>query len=128
MKYETARTWRFNLHIILASSIVTSCLAIYEAWGRVPQQMAAWQREHFVNWVEAWVRWRITPGRSLTQGDAADLILRVHDQPAIEAEFHLALEKIFIHAPAYAIAITLVTFILIHAVAGYIKQNKGEQK
>lgn len=126
MKYETARTWRFNLWLIMASSIVTSCLAIYTAWWHVTGQMANWQREHFVKWVGAWVRWRVTPLRGLTQGDAADLILRVHDMPLIEAEFHAALKKIFIHAPIFAMATTVAVFILGHAFARYLKQRKGE--
>lgn len=124
MKYETARTWRFNVWLVLASSIVTSGFAIVQAWNHITSGMSEWKRELFVKWIEAWVKWKFFPGGSITQGGSADLILRVNSVPKIEAEFYYAAEKIFIYAPVIAIAATIVLFVFGHAVAKYLNRNK----
>lgn len=124
MKYETARSWRFNFWLVLASSIVTSGFAIVQAWNHITSGMIELKRTEFIQWAEAWARWKFMPGAGITQGAAADTILRVHSVPKVEAEFYDAAEKIFIFAPLIAIATTIVLFVFGHAVAKYLNRNK----
>lgn len=126
IKYEQARSLKFNIWLFIAVQILSILLAMFAAWNRVQDQFRDLiLQDHFNTWLIAQAKVTFIPGAGLTQTAAADYLGRVALIPGIHSQFVSAHNLIFVWAPVGAFVTVAATWLIGHALAGYFRQTRG---
>lgn len=124
MKYENARSWKFNWWAAVAASIAVTFLSVWQMFNRVTAEMDIEIRAGYLEWLEAHGRAKAMPGAGLTQEKMRTFISDIeHYAPGVHEHFVDATSLIFYWTPVMAVVGTIFAFIFGHAIASWWRQT-----
>lgn len=128
MKYETARSIRFQIKLFAVTSILSAIAAPVATWHYIARSVDDESWLNFSVWIQSWVKCMFLPNMLEMYQRAATYLHKVELMPQYHAQFFSWGETIFMRAPLYGVGINVGLWILIAAIMWRIKKNKGATK
>lgn len=112
MRYETARSIRFNTWAAVAACLVSAALATAAAFQHVTDKMSLTAAEHFPNWLTTYLKFNFLPGGKMNGRAAA--YLQAVARTDVQTEYIYALKFALVWVPAGTAALVLILFLIGH--------------
>lgn len=127
IKYETARSLKFNIWFFIATALVVTTLSIFATYNHLTGEMSPFAHATFNEWLGANAQEILRPGGKIFGFPGREILAQVASLPSIHSEFVSSAKLIFVWAPVGTLISMFALWILGHALSGWHAQTKGKK-